>query len=155
MKNLNGYGTMKKTQSRRISMFTDVVAKYYEKELDYNCAETMLYAANEYYELNLSKDAMKTVASFGGGMAIGNVCGAITGCLAALGVIFTKEKAHESDKIKILTKRFIESFGKRFGYIDCAPLKDVYKTEEKRCSDMIVAAAEIMEEVVAYGKTIE
>ena len=136
-------------------MFNDVVSKYYEKELDYNCAETMLYAANEYYELNLSKDALKTMASFGGGMAIGNVCGAITGCLAAIGVIFTKEKAHESDKTKILSKRFFESFGKRFGYIDCAPLKDVYQTEEKRCSDMIFAAGEILEEVVAYGKTLE
>jgi C_GCAxxG_C_C family probable redox protein len=136
-------------------MLIDVATKYYEKERNYNCAETMLYAANEYYDLNLSKDALKTMGSFGGGMAIGNVCGAITGCLAALGVIFVEEKAHESDKIKIITKRFIENFGKQFGYIDCAPLKDVYKTEEKRCEDMIFAAAEIMEEVVVYGKTLE
>ena len=135
-------------------MFTDVAMKYYAKELDYNCAETMLYAANEYYDLNLSKDALKTMASFGGGMAIGSVCGAITGCLAALGVLFTKDKAHESDTIKTLSKRFHTEFGKRFGYSNCAPLKDIYRTDEKRCSDMILVAAEIMEEVVAYGKTL-
>lgn len=135
-------------------MLIDVAAKYYEKELDYNCAETMLYAADEYYHLNLSKDTFKTMGSFGGGMAIGNVCGVITGCLAALGIIFVEEKSHESDKVKILTKRFIERFGKQFGYIDCTPLKDTYRTEEKRCGDMILAAAEIMEEVVEYGKTL-
>ena len=135
-------------------MFTEVALKYYAKELDYNCAETMLYAANEYYELNLTKEALKTMSAFGGGMAIGSVCGAITGCLAALGILFTEEKSHESDKIKILSKRFHTEFGKRFGHVDCAPLKDIYKTDEKRCSDMIIAAAEIMEEVVAYGKTL-
>jgi len=135
-------------------MLTDVALKYYAKDYDLNCAETMLYAANEYYGMNLSKDALKTMATFGGGMAIGNVCGAITGCLAALGVLFTEEKGHESDLGKILSKRLFEGFGKRFGYIDCAPLKEVYKTEEKRCSDMILAAAEVLEEVVEYGKTL-
>lgn len=136
-------------------MFRETALKYYDKELDYNCAETMLYAANEYYDLNLSPQVYKTMGSFGGGISIGNVCGAITGCLAALGIMFVDEKAHESGNIKTLTKRFIQSFGKEFGYIDCTPLKDSYKTEEKRCEDMILAAADIMEEVVAYGKTLD
>jgi len=135
-------------------MFTEVALKYYAKELDYNCAETMLYAANEYYELNLSKDAFKTMSGFGGGMAVGNTCGVITGCLAALGVMFTDEKSHESDKLKKLSRKFHIAFAKRFGFTDCPLLKELHKTEEKRCSDMIIAAAEIMEEVVAYGKTL-
>ena len=35
--------------------------------------------ANEEYNLNLSKETLKVMSSFGGGLAIGNVCGAATG----------------------------------------------------------------------------
>ena len=34
-------------------MLVDTVKKYYDKEYDLNCAETIIYAANEEYGLNL------------------------------------------------------------------------------------------------------
>ena len=53
-------------------MLVDLVNKYYDKKYDLNCAECMLVAANEEYDLNISKQTLMTMASFGGGMAIGS-----------------------------------------------------------------------------------
>ncbi len=93
-------------------MLLDVVKKYYGEEYDLNCAETMLYAANEEYGLNLSKETFKTMAAFGGGMGVESTCGVITGAISVLGILFTKERAHESDYVKTLTQEFIENFNK-------------------------------------------
>lgn len=36
-------------------MLVDLVNKYYDKKYDLNCAECMLVAANEEYDLNISR----------------------------------------------------------------------------------------------------
>lgn len=129
-------------------MLVEKVKKYYEEEYDLNCAETIIYAANEEYNLELDKKTLKTMAAFGGGMAIESVCGAITGSLAVLGIIFTKERAHESDRIKELTKEFFNKFEEKFGTSSCNKLKEGYRTEESRCSVMLYSAAEILDEII-------
>lgn len=134
-------------------MLLEKVKKYYDEEYNLSCSETMIYAANEEYNLELDKKTLKTMAAFGGGMAIESVCGVISGSLAVLGIIFVKEKAHESDKIKELTKEFFEKFGKRFGTNNCKELKEGYRTEESRCSVMVYAAAEILDEIVIREKS--
>ena len=40
----------------------------YYLEKDYNCAETILRAANEEYHLGLNEDSFRLVSGFGGGM---------------------------------------------------------------------------------------
>jgi C_GCAxxG_C_C family probable redox protein len=59
-------------------MLIEKIEEYY-KEHDLNCAETMLYAANDVYGLELDKKALKMAAGFGGGMYIRSVCGALAG----------------------------------------------------------------------------
>ena len=44
-----------------------------------------LYAANEEYDLGLSKREFKIMAGFGGGMAIEGVCGVASGAVATIG----------------------------------------------------------------------
>lgn len=44
----------------------------------YNCAETMLNAANDYYNLNLSNQTLNMILPFGSGRVQG-VCGMLTG----------------------------------------------------------------------------
>lgn len=129
-------------------MLVEKVKKYYAQEYDLNCAETIIYAANEEYSLDLDKKTLKTMAAFGGGMAIESVCGVITGSIAVLGIMFTIERAHESDRIKELTKEFFEKFERKFGTINCDKLKEGYRTEETRCSSMVIAAAEILDEII-------
>lgn len=129
-------------------MLLEKARKYYDKKYNFNCAETMLYAANEEYNMNLSKETFKTLAAFGGGMGIESVCGAITGSLATLSILFTIEKGHESDRIKNLSKEFFKKYYEVLGTDNCAKLKAKYKNDEIRCTVMIETAAKILDEIV-------
>lgn len=130
-------------------MLLDSVKKYYDKSYDYNCAETILYAANEAYKLDLDKKALKTMAAFGGGMAIEETCGALTGALAVLGILYVKDKAHESDRIKELTKEYFKKFKEKLSTDNCKKLKELYRNDEIRCSRIVFAAAEALDEMVS------
>lgn len=133
-------------------MLLENAKKYYGKTYDLNCAETILYAANEEYNMNLSKETFKTMAAFGGGMAIESVCGVITGSLAVLSILFTKDRGHESDKVKNVTKEFFEKFNDKLGTDNCAELKLKYRNDEVRCELMIETAAIILDEIVQKEK---
>lgn len=132
-------------------MLKDIVREIYENQ-DLNCAETVLYAANQEYKLGLDEKALKLAAGFGGGMAIEDKCGALTGAIMVLGVIFVKEKAHESDKIKVLTKELLKRYQEEMGSIDCAPLKEKYRDDIIKCRDIIDKAAEILDSIIKQEK---
>ena len=50
--------------------FDECIEKYYI-DYNYNCSETLIHAANEYYGLNLDEESMKMMSGFGGGMFVG------------------------------------------------------------------------------------
>lgn len=130
-------------------MLVERVIKYYDKEYDLNCSETMVVAANEEYDLNISKQTLMAMASFGGGMAVGSVCGAITGSIAVLGIMFTTKRGHKSPQVKTMTSQFINEYNRRMGTLECVPLKDIYYEQgSPRCTKMMVTAAEILDEIV-------
>ena len=130
-------------------MLKNIAEKYYSPEYDLNCAETLLYAANEAYNLNLPKDALKTMAGFGGGMVIEDVCGALTGAIAALGVLYVEDKAHESEILKTLVPDLIQKFEEKLGTKNCKLLKDKYREDEPiKCKKIVLIAALALEEVV-------
>jgi C_GCAxxG_C_C family probable redox protein len=130
------------------NMLMEKVKKYYDKAYDLNCAEAVIYAANEEYGMNLSKETLKTMAAFGGGMAIESVCGAITGSLAVISILFTKDRGHESDRVKNLTKEFFQKYNMSLGMYNCDELKEKYKNDVIRCSIMVEEAAKILDEIV-------
>lgn len=134
-------------------MLLEKVKKYYDEEYNLSCSETMIYAANDEYNLELDKKTLKSMAAFGGGMAIESVCGAISGSLAVLGILFVKEKAHESDRIKELSKEFFDKFEKKLETNNCKELKEKFRTEKSRCSVIVDAAAEILDEIVTREKS--
>lgn len=129
-------------------MLMDKINKYYTKEYDFNCAEVMIYAANDEYNMNLKGETFKTMSSFGGGMGVESVCGAITGSLAVIGILFTKEKAHEGEKVKNLCKEFFHKFETKLSTNNCSELKAKYRKEDIGCRVMIETAAEILDEIV-------
>lgn len=116
---------------------------------DWNCAEHVLVGANRAYSLGLPPEALKLAAGFGGGLASGDVCGALAGAVMVLGVLFVKQRAHESEKIKILTNELLDRYRAKMEDIDCTPLKEKYRTEELRCRDIILYAVEILDDIVA------
>ncbi len=71
-------------------MLKDVAMKYY-KEQNYNCAETILRAGNEYYGLELHDRDMILVGGFGGGIQSGNTCGAVLSAVSILSMKYVDQ----------------------------------------------------------------
>ena len=63
-------------------------AKFYYNENGKNCAEAILLAASDVYNLNLNDEDAKLLVGFGGGMGCGSVCGCLAASIAVIGKIF-------------------------------------------------------------------
>lgn len=113
-----------------------------------NCAETLLMAANEEYKLGLDERFIKAVCPFGGGIQSEKTCGALLGAIAALGIMYTEEKPTTNDKMKEITKKFVEEFEKEFGSLDCACIKAHHRSETEGCNPVKLRAAEVFERVI-------
>lgn len=129
-------------------MLSNLIMKGYGEKEDFNCAEKILYGANQAYDLNLDKQFLKMSAGFGGGMAIESVCGTLTAAVMVLGLLFVKDNAHESSRIKNLTQELLNTYHTEMGDIDCGPLKAKYRTEELKCKNVILKAAQILDTIV-------
>jgi C_GCAxxG_C_C family probable redox protein len=129
-------------------MLKELIQEGYGVKEDLNCAETILYAANQVYHLDLNSDSLKLAAAFGGGMGIESVCGVLAGSLMVLGRLFIKETAHQHPEIKELSKELFDTFQKEMGDILCKPLKDNYRTEEKECREVILKGAEVLDKII-------
>ena len=135
-------------------MLVKKVRKLYDKKYDLNCAECILTAAIEEYELDIPQKSLKLMSAFGGGMGIGSVCGALTGGAAVLGIIFTEKRGHQSPQAKMITAEFIGNFKERLKVIDCVPLKENYFKGEERCIVIMETAAEELEKVICKYRDI-
>lgn len=129
-------------------MLAELIREGFGEKEDLNCAEKILQGANIAYDLGLDKESLKLAAGFGGGMAIEDKCGALTASIMVLGKLFIRERAHESNRIKELTKELFEEYQKEMGSIDCAPLKEKHRTEELKCRNVITKAAELLDSIV-------
>jgi C_GCAxxG_C_C family probable redox protein len=134
-------------------MLVDRVRRYYLLE-DMNCAETILYAANDEYDLGLDPVALRTMAGFGGGMGIGSTCcGALSGSIAAISVRFTAKKSHENPEVDDLCRTFLERFAERHGAINCDPLKELYRDGRFGCLPVVELAAEELERLILENES--
>lgn len=131
----------------------EIVLKYRDKtHYDYSCSETMIVAANEYYQLNLSEDTFKMMSPFSGGMLEGETCGVLTGAIAVLGILFTEGVAHTSDKLYNAVIDYKTQFNRRFSSKECVVLKEL-KPQQEGCTNLVVQGALLLDEIVKkYGK---
>ena len=116
---------------------------------DLNCAEKIVYGANDVYKLGLSKDCLRLAGGFGGGLGVEDTCRVVTGASMVFSHIFIKERAHESTKIKEINKEFIRRFRERLGTINCRELKEMYCKGPQKCSPIIIAGAAILDEILS------
>ena len=130
-------------------MLQQLIESGFGENEDFNCAEKILHGANLAYKLGLDPQALRLSAGFGGGMAIGSTCGALTASIMVLSVIFVKERAHENDTIKRLSQKFLGAYNRRMGNLNCAQLKAKYRTPETKCNHVIAVAAEILDQIIA------
>ena len=122
----------------------------------YVCSQAVLAVFCE--EFGLSREqAFKISISFGGGMRKGEVCGACTGAIMALGLKYGENKS-KSDEMCV---KFLDSFEKENGSYICRDLLDCdIRTEEgikyaidnnlfkEICPKMVESAAKIAQELI-------
>lgn len=128
-------------------MLKDIAAKY-SLEQDYNCAESIIRAANEYYNLGLHERDMMMQAGFGGGIQTASTCGALLSAVSVLSLRYVETRAHESKDIQptvfMLTKKFQEKYGSTM----CRDIKPQSFRKEVRCLYTISTACDILEEIL-------
>lgn len=125
-------------------------------ENGYMCSQAVFAAFSENYGLS-NGDALKIGACFGSGMRKGEVCGACTGALMALGLKYGDVKA-KSDEV---CDRFLDEFKKHNGSIICRDLLecDISTPEgvkyakdnnlfKEFCPKMVESAAKIVDELL-------
>ena len=126
-------------------MLADVAEKYY-LEGDFNCAESVLLAANDVYELGLDEEnCHRLVSAFGGGLGCGLLCGAIAGAMAALGQVAVKGRAHATEGFKDLCENTAAELEKALGDVNCKTIKPQLFAEGKRCLETVRRAADVLE----------
>ena len=81
-------------------------------EKGFNCSQAVLSSYSKQFDLNCEK-AYKVATGFGGGMRMGDICGAVTGAYMVLGLKYgnvtaedQEEKAKTYEKVEEYTKRF-------------------------------------------------
>ena len=122
----------------------------------YMCSQAVLAVFCE--EFGLSREqAFKISISFGSGMRKGEVCGACTGAIMALGLKYGENKS-KSDEMCV---KFLDSFKKENGSYICRDLLDCdIRTEEgikyaidnnlfkEICPKIVESAAKIAQELI-------
>ena len=100
----------------------ELAKKYFEQK--YHCSQAVLAAFAE--ELGLTEEqALKLGGCFGGGMCKGEVCGACTGALMALGLKYGQSDIDDMEsrkKTNDVTVEFLDTFKKENGSYMCREL---------------------------------
>ncbi|WP_319477801.1 C-GCAxxG-C-C family (seleno)protein [Marispirochaeta aestuarii] len=113
-----------------------------------NCAETVLFAANQAYQLRLPPEALKLSAAFGGGMGVEKSCGAITGGVMAISTIFVKGRAKVDERFKEINRKLFSRVQDELGSTDCDRLKAMYRDEVIGCHNVIARIGGILEKLI-------
>ena len=130
----------------------------------FNCSQAVFASYSERFGLDCER-AFKVATGFGGGMRMGETCGAVTGSFMVLGLKYGNTTA-QNQQAKEKTYEKIEEFTTRFkarnGSVMCRELLgcDISTPEGRKkaqdnglfstiCPEMVKNAAEILEEMLA------
>ncbi len=128
---------------------------------NYNCSQSVLAAYAAEFGLD-EKTALRMASPFGGGLAHkGDVCGAVTGGLMALGLARGTDTPASKEEIYRLSQEFMSRFEARHGSIFCRALIDCdmstpagHQAAVARgvfrsiCPDLVGDAVEIVQELL-------
>ncbi|MBQ03710.1 hypothetical protein CL673_03245 [Candidatus Bathyarchaeota archaeon] len=121
----------------------------------FNCCESVLIMVDERHPLKgFESNIMKTASSLGGGVGgWGSACGAVTGAVIALSLIygtegdetlgeFTGKRTHQRD----MSQKLLREFEDTFGSVNCRELLGIdrrtdegkarYQEIKEQCTDM-------------------
>jgi len=105
-----------------------------------SCSETVFRIGLEKLQRD-SEDARKISSAFGGGMAgLGEVCGAVTGAVLAIGLQYGRENETQStEEVRRVTREFCLAFQQEYTYLRCSDLIFRLELDERRkkCREMV------------------
>ena len=120
----------------------------------YNCCQCVLKACKKYYP-ELDDNMLARIASgFGGGVCCGEICGAVTGGVMAIGLSNEfmegdRETVLESKKkIKALIQSYNQDFKNNFDSLLCSDLKG----GKFSCDELIAYGALSAEKMIENNK---
>jgi C_GCAxxG_C_C family probable redox protein len=111
-----------------------------------NCAQAVLLSYCDKYGMD-RETAMRTASGLGGGMRVGDVCGAVSGAVLVIGLKNGPSQPGDKEAKKLCnekTAEFIKEFRERFGNYTCREL--IKAAGGKICDTVIAGAAELLEE---------
>ena len=134
-------------------MNTNTMATLKEKAAEYdmdgyNCAECILHAANEQWQLGLSEADMRLVSGFGAGMQCGDICGALTASVCVISRKIVRTKAHDCPALQPLVQQMISAFEQAAQARTCARIRPRAFNETTRCLTTVETAADILEQLM-------
>jgi C_GCAxxG_C_C family probable redox protein len=144
--------------------FNDKQSSEYFAE-GFNCAQSVLAAHAGQFSLE-PETALKISAAFGAGMGRqGEVCGAVTGALMALGLksgAISADDKESKERTYNLTHKFLEEFAKKNGSFICRELlgHQLDNPEERKkaqesgvfstvCPKLVEEASEMLDQMLA------
>ena len=111
----------------------------------YHCSQAVFAVFPEYIEPDF---ALKISSCFGGGMRKGEVCGAVTGALMILGIVFGYSDKDDIEHKKLSNKiasDFMDLFKNKFNSYLC---RDIIGPRETACGMYVKFAVEAVEEII-------
>ena len=130
---------------------------------NFNCSQSVLAAYAVEHGLD-EKLALKLGTCLGGGARKGELCGAVSGALMALGLFYGHSESSDSEakaKAYAMTNEFMDRFIRKNGSVVCRELLkyDMSIPEERKmiveknlfstvCPEMIRSAVEILDELL-------
>ena len=114
--------------------------------LGFNCAQAVISVFCEKY--GMDKDtALALTDGFGGGMRSGEICGAVSGAVAVIGLANARlNKNPDNIKLNTRTKtvELTKAFMKKFEEIDC---RELITGGRLNCANYVAFAVETLEEM--------
>lgn len=128
----------------------DVAEQYYFN--NYNCAESVFLAANEYFGLGLDASSAKLVGGFGGGVQTGSACGAFLAAVSVISAMCIDDRAHNSNVLRPLVNDISDGLADRLGSTLCREIRPAVFEPERRCFVTVSTVCDLLEEAVErYG----
>ena len=134
---------------------------------NFNCSQGVFTTYAIEHGIN-EKLALKLATNFGGGARKGEMCGAVSGALMVLGLLYGHSESEDPDtkaRAYAMSEEYMNRFIRRNGSVVCRELLgyDLSKPEEKAvilekdlfrtfCPDMIRSAVEILDELIEEHK---
>lgn len=130
----------------------------------YNCSQSVLVPFARKFNLD-ENTALRLMSPFGGGIShTDNICGAVTGGIAAIG-LHLGHSAHDDEESKAkcneATRKFINEFKKKYGCTSCSGLinynlSNSRELEEARnsgifktkCTELVEYSSQLAEKIL-------